>query len=201
MINPPQGGAAAHGRSHAANRYRFLPAILVSALAMLLLLLMYVQFVAPKPSRRLVLYQNGSCIGRPLLGTYIGEGEMTSFFRWQTTQTFYSNGTHDIDQIVLADPIGVVPEMHCRSVPFVTNEENCSVRIIRDACMLEALGGMEIVEEGGSWSPERDELHFILVVQVPRVSLTSADLSCTLNREDGSDATAQGSNYSYSYTE
>lgn len=187
--------------SPAGRRPSLLPAIVVSALALLLLLAMYVQSVAPNGNRGLVLRQNGSCTERPLEGTYFGEGDiMGSFFRWRTTQTFYANGTHDIDQVVLADPLGVVPEMHCRSVPFVTDEPNCSVRIIRDACMLAAIGGLEIVEEGGVWAPERDELRFILVVQATRVSFTKVDLSYSLKKEEaeGSEATAHDSNDSYS---
>jgi hypothetical protein len=178
-----------------------LPAAVVSALALLLLLLMYayVQHRVPSTNGALLLARNGSCTGRPLEGTYVGEGELSSFFRWRTTQTFYSNGTHDIDQDVLADPLGVVPEMHCRSVPFVTDEANCSVQILRDACMLAAIGGMEIVEEGGAWAPARDELKFVLIVQAPSISLATVDLSYSMKKKRARSLQAASDSYTYSY--
>lgn len=128
---------------------------------------------------------NETCVGHPLEGTFVGEGDMDVFglyFKWRTIQTFHPNGTHDVDQVILADPMNVVPQLHCRGVPYVTDEQNCTVQIVRDDCMLAALNGMEIVKERGAWDPIRESLSFLLVVQVPRISAIQLDLSCNLKK-------------------
>lgn len=129
---------------------------------------------------------NETCEGRTLEGKFVGEGDLDVFgvyFKWRTTQTFYANGTHDVDQVVLADPMSVVPELHCRKVPFITDGANCTVQVLRDDCMQAALNGLEVVKERGTWDPFQDVVHFILVVQVPRISAIQLDLSYSLKRQ------------------
>jgi hypothetical protein len=158
---------------------RFLPVAAVTTVLVLWLLAAQMQF--PDSGAEWPLHKmpsNETCEGRPLEGTFVGEGDLDVFgvyFKWRTTQTFFANGTHDIDQVVLADPMGVVPELHCRKVPFITDEANCTVQVVRDDCMLAALNGLEVVREKGAWDPFHEALHFILVVQVPRISAVQLD--------------------------
>jgi hypothetical protein len=172
---------------------RFLPLAAVTAVLALWMLATQTQLANPGaymwPHHQMP--SNETCEGRPLEGTFVGEGDLDVFgvyFKWRTTQTFYPNGTHDVDQVVLADPMSVVPELHCRNVPFITDAANCTVQVLRDDCMQAALNGLEVVKEKGRWDPFRDAVHFILVVQVPRISAIQLDLSYSLKRQ--SDAAA-----------
>lgn len=129
---------------------------------------------------------NASCIDEPLVGTYVGKGStvvMGMHFNWVTSNTFHANGTHDVDQVPTADPMHVIPTLHCRNVPFTTNLTTCTFHIQRDACMSEALNGLQLLRERGTWEPKDGTLFYELMVTVPRVSAIVMDLSYTLEKD------------------
>jgi len=184
MIKTP--GAAASSGSRC-----LLPTAAV--LGLLFAGLAYARFIDDSAVFNSPSHVNGTCEGSSLLGTFVGYGDMEVFglyFRWQTTQRFYANGTHDVDQIVLDDPLGAVPEVHCPGVSFSTSPANCSFRIVRDECLLAALNGLEIREEKNSYEPSLSVVDAVLLVQLPRFTTINLDLSYTLYKVDGVDTEA-----------
>lgn len=136
---------------------------------------------------------NGSAsnvCARPLHGKYVGEASMRIFtlvFRWRTEKTFHHDGTVDLEQWPLADPLSVIPRVQCRRVGVRREEENiCAFHFEFDDCMRSAFSvlGLQLANERSVWDPPQDTIQFDVALQVPRISVLIVDFSFKLKREE-----------------